>query len=247
MTATLRAIKKLPFEQIKLPDLALPIGMKWGGNQPAKAGFEKFYNQHLQSILCLPTHWYTYESEYKNGGIPTKFVISSAEDPVKGGIYRTGVNFTMFDLSKGNRQHSQPIAEMIRDNALKKMQNKMGGTTEWQKLENENLKMCSLRYSAHTPKMIAHRTGDSEGVHYHEVEQVEMAFIQDIVCEKDRGVVFVMTFEAPKVDFVNDPVIEETFRTIKSSGYYAFRPEEEKNDRGEDREEGDDGFVFLQL
>ncbi len=250
MTATLRAIKKFPYEKFKVPDLTASLkgtGMTWGGNEPVKSGFEKFYNPHIQSILNLPTNWYSYESEYTNVGIPTKFVISSIEDAAKKGMYNTGVNLTTFDLSKGNRTVAVPIAESVRANTMKQIQQPMGGSIDWRNY-GENLQICSLRYGAKVPKMIAANPGDSEGIRLTEMETKEMVFIQDIVCEKERGIVFVMLFETPKETYEDKGIeIEETFRIIKTSSYFAFRSEHEKSSKGIEREEGDDGFLFLQL
>jgi hypothetical protein len=267
MTTTLRAIKKLPFDNIKLPKVSLPASssapaMVWGGNSPAPKGFERFYNPHIQSVLTLPSHWFSYESEYTNGGIPTKLVISSVEDAAHDGVYNTGVALTCFDLSNllpassanaPKREHAFPIADMIRQKTMKQIQTPLGGSTDWRQY-GDSLHICSLRYAAKVPKMFATRPGDSEGIRYQELAAKEMVFIQDIVCERERGIVFVMMFETPKQDFESanfqgskDTSIEETFRTIKTSSYFAFRAESSKNSRGEMREMGDDGFVFLQL
>ncbi len=57
------------------------------------------------------------------------------------------------------------------------------------------------------------------------------SFLQDIVVPSNRNIVFAMKFEAPTDLFKEN---EETFKSIKTSGYYAI-----------DKEEG--GMIFMEL
>lgn len=244
MSSLLRAVQKLPINRIQLPKLELPPGYTWGGNQPVKKGFEQFYNPSIQSMLCLPTNWYTYESEYQmeENNLSVKSVLSSREDIQKLGYFNTGVTFTLFqpiDRGQGEEEKRKKIhkaicsavAEGLHENTLKEVHENLGGSTEWIEY-GEQLQMSSLRYTSEVPE-IAFASG---GV----APAENMLFIQDLAWEKERNFVFVMKFETPKKNFfsVHENSIsseEEIFKTIKTSGYFATGSNDEQ------------GLVFLQL
>lgn len=225
----LSAVKKAPFHHIQFPKFQLPPNMSWGAVQPPKAGYEKFYAESIRSVLCLPTKWNTYESELKvRDQVVGRFLLSSAENPLEQGFFNTGVTFTLFE-------HADPrqlkfIAESIRQNTIKEMNEKMGGSTEWMKY-GENMLTCSFRYSSKVPeiKLANNKTAKGE----------EMVFIQDIVIEESRGIVFLMKFETPKMLFSKE--MEEKFHTIKTSGFYVIHQDPANTDSD------DNGFIFLQL
>jgi hypothetical protein len=226
----LRAVKKAPFAHIQFPKFDLPPNMAWGATQPPRPGYEKFYAESIRSVLCLPTKWNTYESELKvRDKVVGRFLLSSAENPLEQGFFNTGVTYTLFEQSDPGQLKF--IAESIRQNTIKEMNDKMGGSTEWMKY-GESMLICSFRYSSQVPEIKFANNKSSKG-------EAEMVFIQDIVLEQQRGIVFLMKFETPKVLFTKE--MEERFRTIKTSGFYVINQDPTKTDQD------DNGFVFLQL
>jgi hypothetical protein len=224
----LRAVKKLPFNSIQFPQFELPPNVTWKAPLPPIPGFEKFYSESVRSVLCLPNHWNTFESELKvKDQVVGKFLLSSEENPIQQGYFNTGVTFTLFTNSDPHQLEF--IGESIRQNTIREIGAKLGGSTEWIKY-GDSTTICSLRYSFKAPEM---RFGDRKA------SSEEMLFVQDLVVEKKRGFVFLMKFETPKAKF--SAPMEETFRNIKTSGFYVV-------DRSEQADSSDEnGLVFLEL
>lgn len=224
----LRPISKVPFQHVQLPKFDLPAGMTWGATEPLTSGYERFYNHSIRSLLNLPKTWHTYESELKvQDKVMARFVISSVEDPLAQGFFNSGVTLTLFE-PKDSKQ-VEFIGESLRQNTLKEMSASMGGSTNWQHY-GPDMSICSLRYAAKMPEIkFGSRTAKNE----------EMVFIQDITLERRRGLVFLMKFETPKSLFSKE--MEETFRQIKTGGYFVVDQDLE------DESKHENGFVFLQL
>ena len=88
----------------------------------------------------------------------------------------------------------------------------------------------------------------------------EMLFIQDIIIQTKRQLVFFMKLEVPRTAFTKE--VEQTFQTIKTCGYYALSKDtivssnvaataspgaREVTEKEEDDDEKENGFVFLDL
>lgn len=227
----LRAVTKASFDHIRFPILPLPPNMTWSGALPAKQGYEKFYAESISSVLCLPKHWHSYESEHVvNNRILAKFLLASVENTKELGYFNTGVTITIFEQS--DAVQLQVLAESLRQNTMKEVGSKLGGFTDW-KMYGEHLLISSIRYTTQVPTM---RLGNQT------VKAAEMLFIQDLILERQRGIVFLMKYETPKSLFTSE--MEETFRVIKTNGYFAVP--QNTNETNQSGSNGN-GFVFLEL
>jgi hypothetical protein len=228
----LRAVKKLPFSHIQYPNFDLPRNLTWGATQPLKSGYEKFYAESIRSVLCVPSHWHTFESDLK----VARSLFSSKENPLQRGYFNTGATFTLFD--NPDYRQLEFIADSIRQTTIKEIGTKIGGSTDWLKY-GDNMLVCSLRYSAKLPEM---KIANSSEV----AKAEEMLFIQDLVLDKSKKVVFLMKFETPKTNFTKE--MESTFEVMKTSSYFVINTQSNGDVKHEnDDDEKQNGFVFLQL
>jgi hypothetical protein len=222
----LRALSKLPLTgaTIQLPQVAdFPPDIHWGGCIPPKAGFERFFNSEIQSMLTLPTKWYGYEFDQNFGhGIKTKNVISGIEDAGVRGFFDTGVTFTLVSVNE-DEMLAENVAEGLRHTTLAEMSEKLGGSTEWLPY-GEGADILSLSYSTKVPE-IKLPTGVI-------APAKTMIYIQDLFFEKESGLIFRMKFESPEEDFDE---AKDVFESVKTSGYFALN------------ENGANGIAFLEL
>lgn len=219
-----RALAKLSMAgKVKLPKL--PPDVQWGGVKPPAAGFERFYNPTIRSMLTVPSVWHGFEFDQEfNNGIKARNVVCAKEDVVDiagQGFFDTGVTFTIMTAS--DKDVLGQLAEALKRTTEKEIQKKIGGSTDWMQY-CETAQICSLRYTSHSPDVQFHTGAIAPAK--------TMIYVQDLFFEKEHGLIFRMKYESPEEQFDD---AKNLFEGIKTSSYFAL-----DND-------GENGIAFLEL